>query len=89
MLRIQLMGMVFMGIVMVTTCTFQAAGKALGALLLSVSRQGIIFAAVLLIASKLAGYHGVICAQMISDIVTAGLAILLLGRSKIIQTSGR
>lgn len=78
MLRFQQLGMVFMAIVLVTTCTFQSAGKALGAFLLSVSRQGVIFAIVIVAASKLVGYTGVIAAQPISDFLTAVLAVGLL-----------
>ncbi len=48
MLRLQLAGMLFMGIVLISTCTFQSAGQAMGAFLLSVSRQGVIFAVVLM-----------------------------------------
>jgi putative MATE family efflux protein len=77
MLRLQMMGMPFMAVVLVSTCTFQSAGKALGALLLSISRQGILFAVVLLTASRLAGYIGVISAQPISDFLTAALAGVL------------
>ncbi|MDO5424559.1 MAG: MATE family efflux transporter [Eubacteriales bacterium] len=75
MLRMQQVGMVFVAIVLVTTCTFQSAGKAGGAFLLSVSRQGVIFAAVLLIASKVLGYTGVLLAQAVSDFLTAILAV--------------
>lgn len=32
-------GVVFMGVVLISTCTFQSAGRAVGAFLLSVSRQ--------------------------------------------------
>ena len=39
MLRMQLLGMVFVAIVLVTTCTFQSAGMARNAFLLSISRQ--------------------------------------------------
>ena len=77
MLRFQQLGMVFMAIVLVTTCVFQSAGKALGAFLLSVSRQGVIFAIVMVIASKTVGYMGVISAQPVSDFLTAVLAVLL------------
>ena len=38
MLRLQLAGMLCMGIVLISTCTFQSAGQAMGAFLLSVSR---------------------------------------------------
>ncbi|MDE6600672.1 MAG: MATE family efflux transporter [Lachnospiraceae bacterium] len=77
MLRMQQMGMVFTAVVLVTTCTFQSAGKAVGAFLLSVSRQGAVFAAVLLLASKAFGYHGVLMAQAVSDLLTAILAVFL------------
>ena len=76
MLKYQQMGMLFVAIVLVTTCTFQSAGKAWGAFWLSVSRQGLIFAVVILTASHLAGYTGVLAAQAVSDFLTAVLAIL-------------
>ena len=75
MLRMQQIGMFFVAIVLVTTCTFQSAGKSVGAFLLSVSRQGVIFAAVILLASRLFGYTGVLAAQAVSDVLTAILAV--------------
>ncbi|MBD5518610.1 MAG: MATE family efflux transporter [Lachnospiraceae bacterium] len=83
MLRMQQLGMIFMAVVLVTTCTFQSAGKAWGAFLLSASRQGVIFAIVILLASKMFGYSGVLLSQAVSDILTAGLAVILLCRMKI------
>ena len=80
MLRLQLAGMVFMGIVLISTCTFQSAGQAVGAFLLSVSRQGVIFATVLNVALQVAGYHGVLASQAISDLLTAALAVVLVVR---------
>lgn len=77
MLRMQQVGMIFIAIVLVTTCTFQSAGKAVGAFLLSASRQGIIFGVVILFASRLFGYLGVLAAQAVSDIFTAILAVCL------------
>ncbi|MCD7724651.1 MAG: MATE family efflux transporter [Clostridiales bacterium] len=77
MLRCQQIGMVFIAIVLVSTCTFQAAGKALGALLLSVSRQGVVFAVVLYCANRLWGCTGVLVSQAISDFLTAALAAAL------------
>ena len=56
MLRWQTAGCVFGGMVMLLTCLFQASGKALPAMALSLSRQGIIFILVLLanlVVSKL------------------------------------
>lgn len=77
MLRMQQIGMVFVAVVLTTTCIFQSAGKALGAFLLSVSRQGIIYLLVILAASTIFGYTGVIVSQSISDILTAILAVVL------------
>ena len=78
MLRFQQAGMVFIAVVLVTTSTFQSAGRALGAFLLSVSRQGVIFALVIFLASKILGYNGVLASQAISDGITAILAAALL-----------
>ena len=80
MLRTILCGMVFIGIVMVTTCVFQSTGKAGGALALSAGRQGYIYAVVLLTTSRLFGYMGVVAAQPVADALTAVLAILLFRR---------
>ncbi len=77
MLRMQQMGMLFVAIVLVTVSTFQSAGKARGAFLLSVSRQGLIFAVVIVISSHTVGYYGILAAQAISDFLTALLAVWL------------
>ena len=81
MLRLQQIGMVFMAIVLVTTVTFQAAGKALGAFMLSAGRQGFIFVAVICTASSLYGYTGVLISQPVSDALTAMLAVVLFAGS--------
>ncbi len=80
MLRCLQISMVFVGAVLVTTCLFQAAGKAMGALWMSISRQGVIFAAVLFIASRVGGYYGILTSQAISDVLTAILALILFRR---------
>ena len=74
MLRWQVAGSIFAGIVMLMTCLCQATGKALPALALSLSRQGIIFAAVLLAAAALFGYDGIIASQCAADFLSALLA---------------
>ena len=81
MLRLQLISMLFVSIVMITTCIFQSTGNALGALILSISRQGLIFMVVIFTASKLFGYKGVIASTAIADTLTAVLALLLLYKS--------
>ena len=81
MLRAQQAGMVFVAAVLVSTATFQSAGKAWSAFLLSVSRQGVIYAVMLFTLSNLAGCTGVIWSQAVSDILTAILAAVLFYRS--------
>lgn len=77
MLRLQLAGMLFVAIVLVTTTTFQSAGKALGAFLLSISRQGVFLILTLATGSALFGYYGILAAQACSDFLTALLAVFL------------
>ncbi len=71
MLRWQVAGSVFAGMVMLTTCLCQASGKALPALILSLSRQGVVYAAVLPAAAAIAGYGGILAAQCVSDGLSA------------------
>ncbi len=78
MLRIMLLGMPFVGVCLVTICIFQSTGKASGALALSAGRQGYVFAAAIVILSHIAGYCGVLAAQPAADLMTAGLAVVLL-----------
>lgn len=81
MLRAQLAGMTFMAAVLIVQIIFQSTGKSTPALLLSVSRQGVIFAAVLFIGMAAAGYYGIVFAQPISDFVSAVLAFVLLKKA--------
>lgn len=76
-LRRQLLGLVFVAVVLVSACVFQATGKALAALALTISRQGVLFAAILWVAMRF-GYLGIISVQPISDGLTACLAAGLL-----------
>ena len=78
MLRWQAAGSVFAGIVMLVTCLCQASGKALPALILSLSRQGIVFLAVLPAAAALWGYTGILASQCYADLFSALLALLIL-----------
>ena len=82
MLRCLQAGAAFMGVVLVSTCYFQATGQGPAALILSASRQGVIFLLVILIASHLLGYTGVILTQAIADALTAVLAVALMRRHK-------
>ena len=82
MLRWQVAGSVFAGVVMLLTCLFQASGKAVPALILSLSRQGIIFVIVLSSAAAIAGYTGILASQFISDLLSAGVAAALFVRNR-------
>ncbi|MBE5855408.1 MAG: MATE family efflux transporter [Lachnospiraceae bacterium] len=77
MLRLQMPGMVFMGICLVTICTFQSTGKGLPSFLLSICRQGVVFAIVLFVMKYALGYMGVISAQFVTDAITAVIAYVL------------
>ena len=78
MLRWNVAGSVFAGIVMLSTCLCQASGKAVPALILSLSRQGFVFLAVLLFASALFGYPGILASQAAADFLSAVLAVGIL-----------
>ena len=77
MLRWQIAGMVFCAVVLLYTCLFQASGKALQALAMSLSRQGVLFVAVFLIATAIAEYQGFLVSQLIADGLSAALALAM------------
>ena len=77
MLRLQVITMPLAGIILLLTIIFQSTGKASGSFLLSISRQGIIFLASLLILGRLFGYWGIIASQAASDILTLLMAVIL------------
>ena len=74
MLRLQMPGMILMGLSLVTICTFQSMGKGLPALILSLCRQGIVYAAVITVFQMLFGYMGVISSQLGADVVSVIIA---------------
>lgn len=78
MLRWHVAGSVFVGIVMLSTCLCQASGRAVPALILSLSRQGIVFVLVLLAAAALFGYDGILASQCAADLLSAVLAVCIL-----------
>ena len=77
MLRVQSASLVLVAVVMFMTILAQSTGQVLYSLILSVSRQGVVFLAVLFIASCLAGYYGIIAAQPAADLITAFIATAL------------
>ena len=82
-LRRMLLGLPFVGIFLVCSTLFMSAGKSLPTLIMSLSRQGIVFAAALFVLSLTLGYTGVITAQPVADMLSALLAVVLLRVSKI------
>lgn len=77
MLRWQMAGACFGAVVLLYTCLFQATGKAMPALALSLSRQGVIFLVVLAVCVQLAGYNGFLASQAVADLISAALALIL------------
>lgn len=79
MLRLQVVTMVFVGLIMLITVLFQSAGQALPAMVLSICRQGLIFWGFLVLLSRIMGYYGVLAAQAAADVVTMVIAACLFG----------
>lgn len=75
MLRWQISGLVFASIVLLYTCVFQATGKALPALVLSLSRQGLVFLGIFFALTLIFGYQGFLASQAAADLVSAVLAL--------------
>lgn len=75
MLRFQQFGMVFMAITLVSTCVCQSVGNAGGALILSISRQGVVYVILLFALKSVFGYTGILATQACADVVTALIAV--------------
>ena len=82
MLRLLVLSSPCVGIILVFTTLFQSEGKALPALILSISRQGVIYAICTVILSKLFTFHGILISQATADVVTAIIAILIYSKQK-------
>lgn len=86
MLRWQACTAAFACVVMLLTVLFQATGKIVPAFLLSISRQGVVFLAALVVCVNLFQYQGVLMAQAVADVVSAVLALGLLAANRDILT---
>jgi len=82
-LKAFLIGLPFVGIQMLIMVTFQALGKGLPTLILSISRQGLFFIPIIFILNRLFGFSGFIYAQPIANILTFILAVILFQRIKL------
>ena len=77
MLRMQVIMTPCIGLILLLTIIFQSFGKVAGSFLLSISRQGVIFVLVLMIASRTVGCMGILASQAVSDFVSAVIAVIL------------
>lgn len=78
MLRFQQLGMVFMAVTLVSTCVCQSVGSAAGAFVLSISRQGVLYAILLVVLNRIFGYTGIIATQACADVLTALIALAII-----------
>lgn len=77
MLKALMLSGALIGIMFVFSFSFQAMGKAIPSLILSISRQGFVFLPVLIISSKLLGLNGIIYAQPIADLCSLCIALIM------------
>lgn len=77
MVRALQISMPVLGILFILNNAFQAMGKALPSLVLSISRQGFIFLPMLFIMKALAGLNGIIYCQAIADIFSVIMAVIM------------
>ena len=75
------------GIILVCTTLFQAEGKSFPALILAISRQGVVLVLCLVLMSHSFGYIGVLLSQALSDLITLGTALLFLYRGSKTKSS--
>ena len=76
MLRIQASSGVLLGIMFVSMSTLQAMGKSMPSLILSISRQGLVFLPVAFFANKIWGLDGLMWAQPAADIFSVVLSAI-------------
>lgn len=67
----------FLGVLFVVTNFFQATGKAVPAMVLSLCRQGVVFLGVLLAMNAIWGWNGIVYAQPVADYITLIIAFAL------------
>ncbi len=73
----------FVGVILILTTLFQSAGYATGAMIISLSRQGVIFFVVMIVLTALLGYMGILLAQCISDIISLIIGLLLVKKMRL------
>ena len=78
-IKITIISAPVLGIQFVLNNAFQAMGKAVPSLILSISRQGVIFIPTLFLANAILGLNGIVYAQPIADILTTIMSAILFG----------
>ncbi len=78
MLRALMLSGPFLGLMFVNNNAFQGMGRGLSSLILSISRQGIIFFPVMLIANAFIGLNGLIYAQPIADLCSIVMSFIMM-----------
>lgn len=84
-LRCQLLGIVCIAIILITTCVFQATGNGKATLISTLSRQCFLFIPILLIGTHFFKFNGILLAQPITDLITSILVLVILYRQKIYE----
>lgn len=87
-LRILLLTTPFGGAILVYTTVFQSTAKAFNAFAMSISRQGVIFTIAIVLGNVWFGYNGIIWAQAVADVLTAGMGWFLY-RQQVRQANNR
>ncbi len=77
MLRALMLSGPFLGLMFVSNNALQGMGKGIPSLILSISRQGIVFFPVLFIMNAFVGLNGLIYAQPIADLCSIVLSLIL------------
>ena len=79
MLRVFIIGLLFMGIQTTLMTTYQALGRSVEATLVTLGRQALFYVPLLYILSGIFGFKGFMFAMPLADVFTAALALALSG----------
>lgn len=77
MLRALMLSAPFIGIMFVFNFSFQAMGKALPSVILSLGRQGLFFFPILILGNIVLGLDGIIYAQPLADLASIVIALIM------------
>ncbi|MBO4759751.1 MAG: MATE family efflux transporter [Spirochaetaceae bacterium] len=77
MVRALQFSMPVLGILFILSNAFQAMGKSIPSMVLSISRQGFVFFPTLILMNKFIGLNGIIYSQPIADIISVFIAIAM------------